>query len=574
MSSKIDGLLGRMTLQEKIGQMLCYGFCGTYPHRDILEVIERYHVAGFRVTPAARKFARYFGPDHPGSRRVHRSPERLERVSQLPGGGVHVSASEYAAVLARLQEKAMSSGAGVPLYFSLDYEGNQSADFFSPGMQGYPHPMGLAASGDLDLTREVAAAVGAQLRAVGIHWVHSPVLDVNTTPENPEIGTRSFGPDAEMVGRYALATLEGYESSGLVATGKHFPGRGHSAEDAHFGVPVIQESPERMREVHLAPYRKLIEDGMPAIMLAHSVYPALDADEEIATLSRPIVTGVLREEMGFDGVIITDSFTMGGLVARYEVAEAAVRTIAAGVDVILLKDENALRGEVFEALLEAVRSGRIPERQVDASVQRMLKVKESYGILSDDRVMSGDKLESFLRQEQFAALAGRAAEKSVVLLRDRGDQLPLKAGQRVLVVEEAASKMTMTNDSRCHVGSLYEALVERGVDAIAVDYLASKIDDHFSLIAERAQEADMVVYTGYYNRGHGIVRAPFERFFELGKPLVFVTNSPYPEVVSPGMDAVVVTFGVMAASMQAAADVLTGRRQAEARLGFDPEKMY
>ena len=568
--------LDKMTLEEKIGQMLVYGFSGTYPHRDILEVIEKYHVAGFRVTPHGRKFVRYLKEGSPGLPRVRRPPEQNERFYGAQIGAPSASAVEYARVLNTLRRRSLETGAGVPLYFALDFEGNQSVDFAAPGIVGFPHPMGLAASGDPSLCYRVAHVVGRQLHAIGINWVHSPVLDVNTNPANPEIGTRSYAPLPDVVAEYALQSLRGFTDADIIATGKHFPGRGHSAEDVHYGVATIREPAERMWNVHLAPYKALIGAGLPAIMLAHSIYPGIDSEEEIATLSKAIISDVLRGELGFDGVAMTDSFTMGGLVAKYEVVEAAIKCIDAGVDLILLKDENALRGEVYHGLLDAVRDGQLSEARVEEAVTHVLTAKARCGLLDGDfGLVDEAQVDALLRTPEHARVAAEAAAKSIVVLRQHNSVLPLKPGARVFVAEEVSLLMRRLNSTLAHAGALLEALQDRGVDAVGVDFEGSAtLDALWPVIQQRAAEADVIVHTGFYERGHAIDKATHARFLTLGKPTIFVTNAPYDYIISPQIPTVLVTFSAFAASMQAIADILTGAAQPTAKLGFDPAKEY
>ncbi|HEX9117570.1 MAG TPA: glycoside hydrolase family 3 N-terminal domain-containing protein, partial [Anaerolineae bacterium] len=470
-STVVDALLARMTLEEKIGQMLAFGFSGSYPHPDILRMIERYHVAGFRVTPAGRKFVRYLKPGSPGEARVVRPPEPDEREygASLPAPALPPAG--YAAVLNTLRQRSLETGAGIPLYFALDLEGNLSLDYYAPGMAGFPHPMGLAQSGDPDLCRRVARSIGRQMAAVGINWIHSPTLDVNTDPHNPEINTRSYGPDPGIVAEYATQTLRGFDEAGILATGKHFPGRGHSALDAHFDVPVIGESRARLDAIHLAPYRALIRAGLPAIMLAHSIFPALDPSRNLATLSRSIITGLLREELGFDGVVMTDSFTMGGLANQFEIPDAAIAAIAAGVDLILLKDENALRGEVYAALLAAVRERRLSEDRVERAVRRVLAAKERIGLLAGSQgLVDIDRVEARLFDPEHAAVAAEAAAAATVVLRQQEGLLPLPPGARVLVVEEASVLHRRLNDRIAYPGALHHALLAAGVDATYTDF--------------------------------------------------------------------------------------------------------
>lgn len=568
--------LDAMTLPQKIGQMLVYGFCGAYPHRDILDVIDKYNVAGFRVTPYARRFIRYLPADHPGVDRVIRPREPHERSYGAHAKPQYLSAVQYAEVLNTLRRRSMETGAGVPLYFALDFEGGGSADFLPPGMHTVPHPAGQGATGDPDLVRQLGYLVGSQLKAAGIDWVHSPEVDVNTDPMNPEVSTRSYAPDPQLVSQMGLQTLLGYREARLVGTGKHFPGRGQSAQDAHYDVPIINESAQRMREVHLAPYRTLIEHGLPAIMLAHSVYPSLDPSNEVSTLSRPIVTDLLRQEMGFEGVIMTDSFTMGGLVARYEVAEAAVRTIEAGVDLILLKDENALRGEVYEALLEAVRSGRISEQQVHDSAGRVLQVKAEYGLLEGEMgIVDTDELTERLASDEWRNIARDGARRSVCWVRRAGEApVPLPDGARVLVVEENHGNFSRHNDQRSHIGMLYEQLLARGVDADYFDFDKHNLDEHLPTLRDLAAEAHVVVFTGYYNRGNDPHKDNYRKLQDLGKPTVFVANNPYPVLVDPDMPNVLMIAQPTRFAMEMAADVLTGQATPTAKLPYDPTQNY
>ncbi|MFP4106380.1 MAG: glycoside hydrolase family 3 protein [Phycisphaerae bacterium] len=569
-------LLDSMTLEQKVGQMLCLGFCGSYPHPDIIQMIEKYHVAGFRVTPYATKFVRYLSKDHPGVRRVTRDRQPYERVYGAKGGHLKPNAYEYAKVLNELRQRSIDTGAGVPLYFALDFEGGVSADLLESGMHSVPHPMGQAASGDPELAYKAGYLTGKQMKAAGIDWVHSPDVDVNTDPANPEISTRSYSPKVETVIEYVLQILRGYKDANFVATGKHFPGRGHSAVDAHFDVPSIEESAERMQNIHLAPYKAMIESGMlPAVMLAHSVYPALDPSGEISTLSRPIVTGVLREQLGFEGVILTDSFTMGGLVARYEVPEAAVRSIEAGVDIVLLKDENALRGEIYEAIFDAVRSGRISEDRVHESVARVLTVKEQYGLLDGNKGMVDmDELRETLEADEIDEIGEDIHRRTVALLRNDGSTLPLQKNAKVLVVEENCSVYQRHRSYNHSIGMLYHALLERGVDCQYTDFEKWNFDECWPTIQEMAQWADVVVYTGYYNRGNNPHRGNYEKIESLDKSTVFVGNNPYGLLVTEGMKNVFMISTQSRYSMEMVADVLTGTEKPTAKLDFDPARTY
>jgi beta-N-acetylhexosaminidase len=574
-SDRVEKLLAGMTLEQKIGQLLVYGFAGAHPHRDVLESIDKYHVSGFRVTPHGKKFVAYLSPDHPIYSRVCRPPEPTERVYHASIGEPRLTVAEYAETLNVVRKRSLETGAGIACTFEHDFEGNYNADTLDHTTVAFPHYMGLAAAGDPALCRRVGYITGLDLKTAGIDIVHGPVLDVNTNPANPEIETRSFSPDPAVVEACGLQYMLGCEEGGLAAMAKHFPGRGASSEDAHYSVPVITESLSRMNEVHLAPYRALIANGLSAIMLAHTVYPSLDASGQVSTLSKPIVTGLLREQLGFDGVVITDSFTMAGLVALYEVAEGTVRAIEAGVDQILMKDENSLRGEVFDALMTAVRTGRISEDRIHESVRRVLTMKERHGLLDPPYgIVDIERLHRIHADPELKAVAKEAAEKSLVVLRDDAKLLPLRKGSKVLVVEEPFGLMGEMNSSVAYCGALYHALLRAGVDAYYTDYHNNNLDAAWPDIQRLSKLVDVVVFTGYTKRGQACRRENYERFLQLGKPLVFVTNSPYPKIVSPKFSTVLVTFSTTAMSSQAAAEVILGSLTPTGKLAFDPTRVY
>lgn len=553
----IDSLLSSMSIEHKAGQMLCYGFNGVYPHRDTLASIANQHVAGLRCTPFGRKFLPYLQEGQSGYENAYRAPVWDERTYLSPAHAPVLSGKQFADVMNTLRQQSIETGAGIPLYTVVDCEGNESSNLLTAEMFGFPHPMGLAKSGDPALCRDVAYVIGRQLKAAGIDWLHSPVLDVNTYPDNPEIGTRSYSDDPEIVAEYATMSLEGFEKAGIISTGKHFPGRGASRDDAHFGVPVIDESADCMRDVHLAPYRALINAGLPVVMLAHTVYPSLDPSGEIATLSKPIVTGVLREELAFNGIIMTDSFTMGGLIAKYDVVEAALMSIEAGVDLILMKAENALRSDIHTAIVKAVQSGRISEERITESVIRMLKLKKKYGLLDEPYgIVDSDKTEEVHKTPTHKEVARKASAAAAHILHDRSHVLPIKPLSKVLVLDYQAPVHMRMNTIDCHSGALYEALQEKGVNAHVIVYDHSHIDDNWDMIKTFADEADYIVVSGFYTRGHAGGREKYEKLLTCGSPCIFVTDSPFPLSLPENADAVIVIYSQFATAMDAAANIL------------------
>ena len=554
----IRNLVADMTLEEKIGALLTLGFAGTVARPHIYDFIEKYHCGGLRLSCDMRSFGSYVDPH---SNRAVVSVERAGGI-KYKGAAPVPTATQYKAVLDDLQAAARRRPHGIPLHFSFDQEGGSSADFCFGGVNLFPKPMGLAATGDPLLAYEVARAVARQSRAVGFNWVHSPVLDVCSEPQNPEIYTRAYSDDAETVAAYAAESCRGFRDGGMIATGKHFPGRGHSDVDAHFQVPVIRVDRETLLRRELLPYRKLIAEGLlPSIMIAHSIFPAIDPDN-IATVSRKVITGLLREELGFTGVITTDSMTMGAIATRYGVANACALALEAGADLVLMKAENELVGQTVEAIRAFVEAGRLPD--LDDKVYRVLELKYRYGLFYD----AGDHNappEEVLADPAIRTLAQTVARRSVLVARDRAGLLPLPQEKRILVVEQ---KVKEYNDAAWHSGILYEDCMacSPNVDYLETAYTYDEEDRRRILAA--LPGADIIVFTSYFLRGNLSNREFLEQVIaESGKPAVVVSNTPFEEISVPrNAETVIITFATSPENIRVTAGVLFGRITPEGRM--------
>ncbi|MEG2653055.1 MAG: glycoside hydrolase family 3 N-terminal domain-containing protein, partial [Ruthenibacterium sp.] len=334
-NSYINQMIEHMSLEEKIGQtftVICEG--GTYlPAMESL--ISEYYCGGLRVVPAMRYTQKIFV--NKAKRDANQTEKERFYWTATPKNPPEVTLAQYAAVLEQYQGLARRRKSGVPLRIAYDQEGGFSRDLTFGGALIFPPPMGLAATGDPQLAYEAANALGRLGRAVGVNMIHSPVLDINVEPANPEIYTRAYSDDRETVTRFARETIKGLRDAGMIATAKHFPGRGNSVSDAHFSIPVIETDWDTLWERELYPYRVLIaENLLPVIMTAHTIYPAVDPDE-IATLSKKMLTGVLREKLGFEGVITTDAIGMKGVTLKYDVPTACVKALEAGADILLMR---------------------------------------------------------------------------------------------------------------------------------------------------------------------------------------------------------------------------------------------
>lgn len=299
----------------------------------------------------------------------------------------------------------------------------------------FPPVMGIAASRDPELARALGRVTAAEARATGIHWDFAPVVDVNSNPANPIINVRSYGESPALVGRMAAAHLAGLQQGGMLATAKHFPGHGDVATDSHIELPILEAGPDRLRAVELAPFRTAIDSGVAAVMSAHIAFPRLTGDTAPATLSPRLMTGLLREELGFDGLAVTDALNMGALVTRYGPAGIALQALRAGADVLLMPTDPRL---VVDSLAAAVRAGRLSEDRVDRSVRRVLEAKAAIG-LHRQRLVDPDAVTERVGAPAHVAIARDAAERAVVVARDRDALLPLGSEDDVTVVSYAGN---------------------------------------------------------------------------------------------------------------------------------------
>lgn len=549
----IDHLLGALAPEEKAGQLLVFGFNGTIIDSELEDLVDRFNLGGLRTSPYIRKFIRYLPDGAPGIQNVLRPPRLYEKLWEEHLKTPTLRASEYAALLNRLRRRAMDRKHPIPLHFAIDCESGAGCNYLPPGFLTFPSAMGFGYANSVSLVRETYYAVGRQLKAIGFDHVHGPVVDVNTNPRNPEISTRSFSSDPAVVTRCARAALQGFKAAGVIATLKHYPGRGASGEDAHFGLSSIPLDREAFYREHLAPYLTLCaEKIVPAVMPAHSLYPTLDPANEIATVSKAILTGILREELGFDGIITTDSITMGGIMAKYSVGEAVVKAIAAGADIVLLKDDNSLRYEAHAVLTEAIREGVLSEDRVNQSLRRIWSTKWDYGLFKNGGVVKTAGLDDYLFRQDFQAADKKAAGQCIQLLRDRAGILPLRKEQKLLIIDRVSPDQFYANDSWNHPAMFWEFIQEQTRRATYIDYQPKTIQAVQPVIEQIAPQVDVLVVTALYDRNVHEDSKPFiaglKRF---GKPVVLISNNPYELAVPPEIDTVIVTYSLLHASLQA-----------------------
>ena len=409
----VDRTLRHLTLEDKIGQMIeVRGIMGYYNADDpsfekLVADIRTYHLGAVHLT-------------------VNTDGPLLVRTEPY----------EAAMTVRRLQQETHGK---VPLIFSVDFERGPSMRLSA--VEYFPHPMAFGATHNPAYAEQWGEIVAEESRSLGIAWNFFPIADVQTNPKNPIINTRSFGEDPAEVSAMVSAYIKGSHAGGMLTTLKHFPGHGDTDTDSHLQLSRVNGSMERLNEVELPPFRKGIAAGTDAVMIAHVAFPAIEPDPgKIATTSRKVVTGLLREQMGFQGVIVSDAMEMQGLTKLYPpgsgnpAGRAAVDAIKAGQDFIELPSD--LDG-TYNGLLQAVKSGEISQSQIDASVRRLLLVKAKAGLDSrKPQLVDLDQVQQHFGKASSYALAREVAEHAITLVRDDNHLLPMKRddGKSTLVI--------------------------------------------------------------------------------------------------------------------------------------------
>ncbi|WP_245575061.1 beta-N-acetylhexosaminidase [Chitinilyticum litopenaei] len=331
-----------LTLAQKIGQLLMVGFDGLVPDAQIESLLDEEQVGGIIL---------------------------FRRNADTP---------EQVAALTRALQMRNAQASRVPLMIAMDQEGGMVARL-ETGMTPLPSAQAFAAAGSVADCRRLTQLANAELRQLGVNVNFAPVLDVNNNPRNPVIGVRAYGSDAETVSRFGLAALQAIHAAGVLPVVKHFPGHGDTEVDSHLGLPLIAHGRQRLQDVELKPFAAALAAGAPAVMSAHVVFPAFEADRDTpSTCSHAVLTGLLREEMGFGGLVFTDCLEMEAIASGMGVVAGALAAFKAGADILLVSHRLERQRAVHAALLQAVLSGDIPESRVDASLARILAVKQQY----------------------------------------------------------------------------------------------------------------------------------------------------------------------------------------------------
>ena len=458
-----------------------------------------------------------------------------------------------AALLNRLQKTSK-----VPLLVGADFERGTSMRVTST--TAWPYSMAFAAAKDLDGVKYEAAETAREARALGVNWLFAPVSDVNNNPDNPIINIRSYGEDPAEVSTFVKAFIEGAHSdkaNPVLVTAKHFPGHGDTAQDSHLGLARLDADRQRIETVELEPFRAAISAGVDSVMTAHLAVPALEPENEPATVSSKILTGLLREELGFRGLVVTDAMDMQGLTSMFDTAEASVRSIEAGADMLLMpkKAEDAING-----LMAAVQRGRISRQRIDDSLAKILAAKARLG-LNRKKVVVLDGIDDIVDSPEAEERAEQVADRAVTLVKDEKDALPLRHPETTCLIAMTESRrgqqgQRLLEEVKKRAPNMFTATVDPAMSKEDLDQVAQKTSACTQIVA-----AAYVTVSAY--RGNVALAGAFPDFLNeliAGKTPVMLAalGNPYLVRAFPNVGTYVATYSPTPTSEAALAKALFG----------------
>ncbi|WP_152392714.1 glycoside hydrolase family 3 protein [Paenibacillus guangzhouensis] len=405
-----------LTLKEKIGQLLMAGFEGFEPDANIYDMLQNHFIGGIVL---------------------------FSRNLECP---------EQALALTQQLQRIAKEATGIPLWIGTDQEGGMVVRI-RQGIAQLPAAMAMGAARNPELLYEAAKGTAEELRLLGINMNFAPVVDINVNPRNPIIDVRSFGDDAELVSELGIAAMRGFQDGGIVSAIKHFPGHGDTETDSHAELPVVRHNLDRLRAVELVPFQRAASAGAEAVMTAHVGIPLLTGGVPIpATVSREILTGLLREELGYDGLILTDCMEMNAVAQGIGVGEAVVKAVLAGADLLLVSHTYASQLEAVASLERAVTDGRLTEARIDASVARLLRLKERR--LGSMREHSWEETRNLLEHPRTCRTIERLREASITAISRDPDDCQLSPEVDTLVLWPQITAACKSEDDPAHDASL------------------------------------------------------------------------------------------------------------------------
>lgn len=555
----INNFIKHMTIEEKIGQML---------------------MPSIRYTDGSN-----VGEIPGGTPVTEMVPELRRMIQNYYLGGVILFAQNVQTTeqTVKLTNEIQKASPKIPLFISIDQEGGLVYRL-QEGTQ-LPGNMAIGATRSTDLAYKNGKVIGAELKAVGINWNLAPVADVNINPANPVIGVRSFGGDPDLVSKMTIAYMKGVQSEGVAACLKHFPGHGDTAIDSHLGLGIVDKDRATLDKVELKPFRDAIEAGADAIMTAHLSFPALDdtkvtmraadsTEREItmpATLSYKILTELVRNEWGFEGVIITDAMNMKAISDNFGPVDAAIRAVKAGADIVLMPVDV---DGVFKGLVKEVKEGRIPESRIDESVRRILTLKLKRGIMkfpaeNVEEIVNNAK--SIVGCEEHLSIERETAQKAITLIRNNNSVLPIKdpdSSKKILVIAGTVFRTTT------YISQIEKYHPQNNESIVVNDSILNSSTDLTGEVKAAIDRADIIIVaTNNITKADNQIVKMMN--YGKGKTFIFIAvRNPYDIMYYPNADVYLAQYGWNASNLKAAIDVIFGNVNPSGKLPAEIPGFY
>lgn len=521
--------LAAWPLRQKVGQMVMCGFDGTAPSDSILRLIRDYRVGGVIY------FRRNIGP--------------VAQVTEL----------------SRCLREVHDALGGPPLWIAVDQEGGMVARIDRDAAV-VPGNMALGAAGKPEYAYEAARISGVELRQMGINLNFAPCVDVNNNPANPVVGVRSFGEDPELVSALGAAAVQGFQETGVSACAKHFPGHGDTAADSHHELPLVPHSRERLEQVELLPFRRAMEAGVDAVMTAHVRFPAWEPSGVAATLSSSILAGLLRKELGYEGVVVTDCLEMNAISQTVGVGRGAVLAVAAGADMVLVSHREDRQVEALEAIYAAALSGELPMERIDEAVARIVRAKLR-------REKAWQKVEAdgvgAVGCKEHVAWVEETAECCVTLVRAGPGALPLRADVPTLVIWPEVRRSTEVDEVIPQELTLGKALAPYVADVCEMVIGTEPTAAEQEAVLAAARGGRLQIVAGVYNAAFALGQASLVQALAAlpgATVTVVALRNPYDLLAMPQVHAYAACYENRPPMLLAAAKVLAGRVPPQGRL--------
>ncbi|WP_197937672.1 glycoside hydrolase family 3 protein [Paenibacillus sp. GSMTC-2017] len=522
-----------LSLEEKVGQMIIGGFDGYQLSSELITLIEDYKIGGIA----------YY-------RRNIDNNEQLFSLSKA------------------MQERAIEK-VGIPLLISIDQEGGvvgRITDDFTL----IPGNMALGAVGNLDLVYDSAAICAKELKALGINMNLAPCLDINSNPNNCVIGVRSFSDEPLKVSELGIAVINGYQNNDLCATIKHFPGHGDTESDSHYSMPIITQGIDLLYDRELLPFIKAIEAGVDAIMTGHILVPELDKNYP-CTVSKIIITDLLRNKLGYEGVVVSDCLEMKGISSAYEFNDLVIKTVQAGVDLLFFAHGFENKIEAINCIIQAVKNGIIPIEQIDASVQRILDLKKKRNL--ESFIGNWEEAKKEIAKKEHTEFLLSLSEQSITLVKDENNKIPLNTNREVLVINLEVRTDTEIDIVFHLEETLGYYLKKYGCSVNELSYSIDPSEEDIEEILSFTTQYQNIIVTSYNTVKYENQRKLIKRLENLYKDnlIILAVRNPYDILMFEEIKTYILSYESNPVSMDSAAKVLLGKSIAKGNL---PVKIY